>query len=220
MSGAMREPVRAKLCGAQVVSFIHVCERETMATKDEQIRQENRKATETIQHPFPALYNEQSKILILGSFPSVKSRETAFFYGHPQNRFWKLLSTLLGAPFPETVPERRALLLVHGVALWDVIASCEIRGSSDASIRNAVPNDLRRILDTARIRQVYVNGQTAGRLYRKYQEPVLAGEYGDCAKAVILPSTSPANAAWNLDRLTEAWKVILEPLAESGSVGK
>ena len=165
-----------------------------------------------VRHPFPPLYDENSKILILGSFPSVKSREMAFFYGHPQNRFWKLLSRLLEAPFPETVPERRAFLLAHGIALWDVIASCEIHGSSDASIRNAVPNDLRQILDHAQIRQVYVNGQTAGKLYRKYQEKPLREAYGDCAKAVVLPSTSPANAAWTMDRLMEAWRVIPEQL--------
>lgn len=167
---------------------------------------------EWIRHPFPPLYNEESRILILGSFPSVKSREMAFFYGHPQNRFWKLLSRLLEAPFPETVPERRAFLLAHRIAVWDVIASCEIHGSSDASIRNAVPNDLRQILDHAQIRQIYVNGQTAGRLYRKYQERPLREDYGECAKAIVLPSTSPANAAWTMDRLAEAWGVILAQL--------
>lgn len=175
---------------------------------------QNKKAEERllVRHPFPPLYDENSKILILGSFPSVKSREMAFFYGHPQNRFWKLLSRLLEAPFPETVPERRAFLLAHGIALWDVIASCEIHGSSDASIRNAVPNDLRQILDHAQIRQVYVNGQTAGKLYRKYQEKPLTEAYGGCAKAIVLPSTSPANAAWTMDRLMEAWRVIPEQL--------
>lgn len=161
-----------------------------------------------IQHPIPPLYDSSSSILILGSFPSVKSRETAFFYGHPQNRFWKLLSGLLGEPFPETIPERRAMLLSHGIAVWDVIASCEITGSSDASIRNVTPNDLKQILDLAPIRQVFVNGQTAGRLYRKYQERELVGKYGERAKAIILPSTSPANAAWRLDRLMDAWGVI------------
>lgn len=167
-----------------------------------------------ILHPIPPLYNKDSRILILGSFPSVKSRETAFFYGHPQNRFWKLLSTMTGAPLPETVPQKRDFLLSHRIAVWDVIASCEIRGSSDASIRNAVPNDLRRILDDAQIRQIYVNGQTAGKLYQKYQEKPLCEAYGDCAKAVILPSTSPANAAWNMERLMQAWNVILAPLKE------
>ena len=163
-----------------------------------------------IRHPIPPLYDEHSGILILGSFPSVKSRETAFFYGHPQNRFWKVLSRVLEAPTPETIPEKREFLLSHGVAVWDVIASSEIRGSSDASIRNVVPNDLTNILDTGKIRQVYVNGQTAGRLYRKYQEKALCEAYGGCARAVILPSTSPANAAWTLEKLCDAWSVIRE----------
>ena len=177
-------------------------------------KREKAETLERIQHPIPPLYNEDSKILILGSFPSVKSRETAFFYGHPQNRFWKVLSQLLEAPFPETVPERRRFLLSHRIAVWDVIASCEIHGSSDASIRNAVPNNLREILDTAQIRQIYVNGQTAGKLYRKYQEKPLTEACGDCARAVILPSTSPANAAWNIEKLCQAWSVILDPLGE------
>lgn len=165
-----------------------------------------------IEHPFPPLYDSHSRILILGSFPSVKSREMMFFYGHPQNRFWRVLSLLLEAPFPEGVPERRSFLLSRRIALWDVISSCEIVGSSDASIRDAVPNDLGRILKEAQIRQVYVNGQTAGRLYKKYQEPVLYKKYGDCARAIVLPSTSPANAAWNLERLENAWRVILAHL--------
>ena len=163
-----------------------------------------------IRHPFPPLFDARSQILILGSFPSVKSRETAFFYGHPQNRFWKVMAGLLGEPFPETIPARRAMLLAHGVALWDVIASCEIRGSSDASIRNVAPNDLEQILVHAPIRQVFANGQTAGRLYRKYQEGPLCEKYGDRAKAVILPSTSPANAAWSLERLMDSWRRICD----------
>ena len=173
-----------------------------------------------IRHPIPPLYNADSKILILGSFPSVKSREMAFFYGHPQNRFWKLLSILLEAPFPETVQERRDFLLSHGIAVWDVIASCEIHGSSDARIRNAAPNDLRKILDCAQIRQIYVNGQTAGKLYRKYQEGPLREVYGDCAKAVVLPSTSPANAAWTMERLLQAWRVITEKLGNTRDFGQ
>lgn len=184
-----------------------------MASKNSKtVKIEKAEARELIVHPIPPLYNEDSRILILGSFPSVKSREMAFFYGHPQNRFWKLVSMLTEAPFPETVPERREFLLSHKIAVWDVIASCEIHGSSDASIRNAVPNDLRQILDAAQIRQIYVNGQTAGKLYRKYQEKALREVYGNCARAVILPSTSPANAAWNIERLRQAWSVILEPL--------
>lgn len=173
------------------------------------------KESSLVVHPIPPLYDHQSSILILGSFPSVKSRETAFFYGHPQNRFWKVLSMLLKEPFPETIPERRALLLRRHIAVWDVIASCEIRGSSDASIRSVTPNDLLVILKAAPIRQIFTNGQTAGRLYRKYQEKMLKQNEGElpCPPASItLPSTSPANAAWNLDRLAEAWKVILLPL--------
>lgn len=181
-----------------------------MPSRNNKTRKEE--ALELIRHPIPPLYDADSKILILGSFPSVKSREMAFFYGHPQNRFWKLLSLLLETPFPETVQERREFLLTHRIAVWDVIASCEIHGSSDASIRKAVPNDLREILDAAQIGQVYVNGQTAGKLYKKYQEKPLIEMYGGPARAVILPSTSPANAAWNMDRLRQAWSVILDPL--------
>jgi hypoxanthine-DNA glycosylase len=137
-----------------------------------------------------------------------------FFYGHPQNRYWKVLAAVFGEEVPVTVPDKKAFLLRNHIAAWDVIASCEIRGSSDASIRNAVPNDLGRSLDAAQIRQIYVNGQTAGKLYRKYQEKTLCQAYGDCTKAVILPSTSPANAAWNMERLRAAWSVILEPLGK------
>lgn len=174
-----------------------------------------------IVHPIPPLYDHESRILILGSFPSVKSRETSFFYGHPQNRFWKVLSRLLEEPFPETIPDRRALLLRRHIAVWDVIASCEIRGSSDSSIRNVTPNDLRIILNAAPIRQIYTNGQTAGRLYRKYQEKVLKQNENELtcpADSITLPSTSPANAAWSLDRLAEAWSVILQPLRQDGQL--
>ena len=158
--------------------------------------------TQRIQHPFPPLFNAQSHILILGSFPSVKSREQNFFYGHPQNRFWRVVSAVLQQDTPQTVDEKRAFLLQNHIALWDVIASCEIVGSSDSSIRNAVPNDLTEILNTADIRQIYVNGGTAAKVYDKYQKPLLGRE------AVRLPSTSPANAAWRLAKLTEAWSII------------
>ena len=151
-------------------------------------------------HPIPPFYDDSSKILILGSFPSVKSREIQFFYGHPQNRFWKVIAAIYGAPFPETIPERRIFLKEHHIAMWDVIASCEIEGSSDASIRNAQANDIRPILETAPIREIFVNGKTAGKLYQSRIEPVTG------RKAVILPSTSPANAAWSLERLTGAWR--------------
>ena len=157
---------------------------------------------ESVQHPFPPLYDSRSEILILGSFPSVKSRVQRFFYGHPQNRFWRVTSAVFGCEVPQTIEDKRAFLLEHHVALWDVIASCEITGSSNSSIRNVQPNDLTPILAAANIRQIYVNGGTAAKYYDKYQKPVLLRE------AVRLPSTSPANAAWSLARLTDAWKVI------------
>ena len=154
-------------------------------------------------HPIAPVYDGKSRILILGSFPSVKSREQGFFYGHPQNRFWRVTAAVFGEPVPMTVPERRAFLLRNGIALWDVIASCEIEGSADASIKNAAVNDLRPILAAAPIRAIYVNGRTAAKLYHRCAEPVTG------RPAVTLPSTSPANAGWSLERLIEAWRVIL-----------
>lgn len=159
---------------------------------------------EKIIHPIPPLYREDSRILILGSFPSVKSRESEFFYGHPQNRFWKVMAAVFEDRVPADVPERRAFLLRHRIAAWDVIHSCTIRGSSDASIKDVIANDLSVILDNAKIRQIYVNGKTAEKMYRKYIEPEIG------RKAVCLPSTSPANAAWSLERLISAWKVVGE----------
>lgn len=151
-------------------------------------------------HTIDPVYDEHSRILILGSFPSVKSRETEFFYGHPQNRFWKVLAAVFQDDLPVTIPEKKEFLLRNHVAVWDVVASCEITGSSDASIRNVTANDLSRILDTAQIQTIYVNGKTAEKLYKKHIEPVCG------YKAVCLPSTSPANAAWSLERLVEAWQ--------------
>ena len=159
-------------------------------------------------HNIPPVFDENSRVLILGSFPSVKSREGEFFYHHPQNRFWRVLAAVCGEETPGTIPEKRALLLRHRIALWDVIASCEITGSSDASIKNAVPNDLRRILEEAPIDRICTNGQTAHRLYQKY-----LAEQTDLPETA-LPSTSPANAAWSLERLTEAWRVILPGIAQ------
>lgn len=164
--------------------------------------------TEAIFHPIAPVFDERSRILILGSFPSVKSRETAFFYGHPQNRFWKVVSAVLDVDCPSTNDEKKRMLLSHRVALWDVIASCRIEGSSDSSIRSAVPTDLQAILDTANIRAVFCNGQTAFRLYARYQEKQTG------ISAVALPSTSPANAAYGLDRLVEHWRAILPYLRE------
>ena len=155
-----------------------------------------------IVHPIPPVYDGDSRILILGSFPSVKSREAGFFYGHPQNRFWKVLAAVLGGEVPGTTGEKREFLLRNRVAVWDVIASCDISGSSDTSIRNVAVNDLRVILEAADIRAVFTNGKTAYRYYCRYTEPVTG------RPAVCLPSTSPANAAWDTGRLTEAWRQI------------
>ena len=157
---------------------------------------------ERIEHPITPVYNENSKILILGSFPSVKSREQGFFYGHPQNRFWKVVAAVHDCAVPVTVEEKRAFLLEHGIAVWDVIQSCEIVGSSDSSIKDAVANDLRVILDAADIRQIFVNGKKAEELYKKYIAPKIGRD------AVCLPSTSPANAAWSVERLVAEWKRI------------
>lgn len=155
-----------------------------------------------VAHPIPPLYNKDSKILILGSFPSVKSREAQFFYHHPQNRFWKVISSVYQVPLPVTIEEKREMLLDLNLAVWDVIQSCEITGSSDSSIRNVIPNDISRILQEADIRTIISNGNTSYQLYMKYIFPVTGKE------AVKLPSTSPANAANSLDRLVEAWTYI------------
>lgn len=156
-----------------------------------------------IQHEIPPVYDQHSQILILGSFPSVKSREGQFFYGHPQNRFWKLLAALFDSPVPQTIEEKKSLLLDHHTAVWDVVASCEITGSSDSSIRNVVPADVSLITSAASIRQIFTNGGTADKLYQKYCFPQTQ------MKAIRLPSTSPANAAWSLERLQTEWKKIL-----------
>ena len=159
---------------------------------------------QNLTHPFGPLYSKSSKVLILGSFPSVKSREQNFFYGHPQNRFWKVIAAVFGEPVPELkdIPAKKALILNHGLALWDSIASCEIVGSSDSSIRNARANDLSLILDNAPIDRIYCNGKKSHELYKKYIEPA-TGREAEC-----LPSTSPANAQWSLEKLIEAWDII------------
>ena len=153
-------------------------------------------------HPIPPLYDEKSQILILGSFPSVKSREECFFYGHPQNRFWKVIARVLDEKTPETIIEKKEMLLRHNIALWDVIYSCEIEGSADNTIKNVVTNDLGVILENSAIKTIYVNGKKAEAMYKKYTEMKTG------IKAVTLPSTSPANAAWSEDKLYNAWKVI------------
>ena len=155
-----------------------------------------------ITHPIPPVFDEHSEILILGSFPSVKSREAGFYYGHSQNRFWRVLAAVFEAEVPQSTDEKRAFLLKHHVALWDVIASCEVTGSSDCSIRSVTPNDLSLILDAAPIRRIYLNGRTAEAYYKRY-----AGSFTD-RPAICLPSTSPANAAWSAEKLVAAWNII------------
>ena len=151
-------------------------------------------------HSIAPVYDSDSKILILGSFPSVKSREARFFYGHPQNRFWKVIAAVCGCDVPVTVEEKTSMLLKNHIALWDVIESCDIEGSSDSSIRNVKVNDFSRIFAAADIKRIFANGGTAYNLYRKYVGTDITR----------LPSTSPANAAWSIDKLVGAWKVILE----------
>lgn len=150
-------------------------------------------------HTIEPIYDKNSKILILGSFPSVKSREANFFYGHPQNRFWKVLASVMNDVCPSTTKEKKAFLIKHNIAVWDVISSCDIEGSSDSSIKNVTPNDLRRILQTAEIKKIFTNGNTAYKLFVKYNSDL---------NAVKLPSTSPANAMFSLEKLIEYWRVL------------
>ena len=154
-------------------------------------------------HEIPPVYDARSRVLILGTIPSPKSREYGFFYGHPQNRFWKLLAGIYEEAVPETIDEKKALVLRHHLAVWDVISQCDIIGSSDSSIRNVVPSDLKGLLQNSGIHTVIANGAKAYELYEKHQLPVTG------IKAQKLPSTSPANAAWSFGRLKEAWGAVL-----------
>ena len=155
-------------------------------------------------HEFAPVYDEHSRILILGTFPSVKSREQHFYYGHPQNRFWKVLASLTRWPqIPQTIEEKKQMLLQNGIAIWDVIQSCDIAGSSDSSIKNVVPSDIGSILKDSGIKRIYANGNMAKKLYEKYILPEIG------VPIIGLPSTSPANAAYSLERLKESWKQIL-----------
>ena len=167
---------------------------------------------EPIMHPIPPVYDKNSEILILGSFPSVKSREGCFFYHHPQNRFWKILALVMEQPVPETIDEKKRFLIKNHIAVWDVIASCTIEGSSDSSIKNVVPNDLSEILSAAPVRQIFCNGGTSHQYYKKYQEKTTG------RTAIRLPSTSPANAAWNLERLKSEWNAIRDYLNTSANM--
>jgi G:T/U mismatch-specific DNA glycosylase len=161
-----------------------------------------------IVHSIPPFYRPDSHILIIGSFPSVKSREQMFFYGHPQNRFWRVTAAVFGDESPASVPEKRAFLERNRIALWDSIGRCTIEGSADSSIRDVVPNDLSVILSAAPIDTIYCNGKQSFDCYNKYIRPSL------CREAILLPSTSPANASWRMDRLIEAWRVIRNASAD------
>ena len=161
---------------------------------------------EHVKHTFEPVYDEESKILILGSLPSVKSREQGFYYGHPQNRFWKVLAKLLEWEEPVTIEEKKTMLLKNRIAIWDVLESCDIKGSSDSSIKNPVAADIPGLLKKTKIEKIYVNGTTAGKYYKKYILPVTGVD------AVVLQSTSPLNCRYDMDKLTENWSVIMETL--------
>ncbi len=158
--------------------------------------------TSNIIHPFPPLFDENSRTLILGSFPSVKSRETMFFYGHPQNRFWKVLAMIFNEKIPENIEEKKQLVLNNHLALWDSIHSCTVTGSSDSSIKDVVPNDISDIIADSKIDRIFCNGALSHKMYMKYIFPDTG------IRAVKLPSTSPANAACSLERLVSEWQII------------
>ncbi len=159
-----------------------------------------------MEHLFEPVFDKNSKVLILGTFPSVKSRDAGFYYYHPQNRFWKVIAVLTKERFPETIDEKKEILLAHGIAVWDVIKSCDIQGSSDSSIKNVVPADLSVIIECADIKQIYANGGKAFELYQKYSKDKTGQEI------VKLPSTSPANASCSLEKLLLEWNCITEYL--------
>jgi len=155
-----------------------------------------------VTHEIKPVFDENSKILILGTLPSPKSRENMFFYGHPQNRFWCVMAEVLGERLPESREEKAAMLKKHGVALWDTISECDILGAADSSIKNAVPTDLSRIFNTADIKMIFTTGRTAYKYYCRYQRDKTGMD------AVCLPSTSPANARWTKDMLVNEYSII------------
>ena len=156
------------------------------------------KRAQRVIHPFAPVLDPYCRLLILGSFPSVKSREECFYYGHPQNRFWRMISTVYNEKVPGTIDEKKEMLLRRHIALWDVIKSCRIIGSSDASICDAIPNDLNELTKHCQLDMILLNGKTAERLYLRYWKNMKI-------RVLTLPSTSPANAAWSLEHLTEVW---------------
>lgn len=162
--------------------------------------------SERIIHAFDPVFDSESRILILGTMPSPKSRELGFYYSHPRNRFWPVLAKIFREDVPETPEKKADFCLLHKIALWDVLRECDIEGASDSSIKNAVPNNLSVILNSADIKAVFTTGATAARLYKKYLEQ----ETG--IAAISLPSTSPANAKMSLEELVGNYKIILEYL--------
>ena len=174
-----------------------------MATK-KTLAKTSKNTRTIVTHEFPALFDDTSEVLLLGSIPSPQSREQGFYYGHPQNRFWKVLANVLNEPLPATIDEKKTMLLKHHIALWDVLDSCTIVGASDTSIEDPVPNNISALIKKSKVTRIFCTGATAHKLYQKL-----------CAKdvgldAVKLPSTSPANCAVSLEKLVEAYKIILE----------
>ena len=158
---------------------------------------------EYVTHPLAPIWDENSRVLVLGTMPSPRSRAAGFYYAHPRNRFWPMLASLLGEPVPGTVEEKKALLVKRDIALWDVLDSCEIKGASDASIRNPVVHQIAPLLEGSDIRAVFFNGAKAAELFKRYNPPLTLPSFK-------MPSTSPANAAWNMERLKGSWKIILD----------
>lgn len=159
---------------------------------------------QTLIHSIQPIYDKNSKVLILGSFPSQKSREQLFFYGHPQNRFWKVISNIFDSEVPKTIQQKKQLLLENKIAVWDVISSCSIVGSADSTIKNVVANDISEILSCADIKAIFTNGKTSQKYYDKYIKEIIG------LNAVCLPSTSPANAVWSFEKLVNEWKIVKE----------
>lgn len=159
----------------------------------------------------PPLHGDRAAVLILGSFPSPKSREQGFFYGHPQNRFWPLMASLTGEPVPDwaDIEAKKRIILDHGLAVWDTIGACDIRGASDASIRNVEPNDVAALIRRLGVQAVFCNGAASGRVYARYAQPMTG------LPATVLPSTSPANAAWSMEKLQAAWGAAFAPFLHS-----
>ncbi|MBR2522790.1 MAG: DNA-deoxyinosine glycosylase [Coriobacteriales bacterium] len=161
-----------------------------------------------VEHPLQPKFDSNSRVLILGTMPSPKSREIGFYYGHPQNRFWRILAELFDEPLPSNNKERTDFVLVHRIALWDVLASCEIEGASDSSIRNAVPNDLARVLEHAPVRAIFTTGGKAKELFDRHLRESAAMD------AIALPSTSAANARMRLPQLVDAYRILLDYLQD------